>query len=651
MTKNSADSEVSEIDIKTLVQCIWYYKFIVGLIMVSAVCLSIIYISRAEKVYSATSSFLLEQDELSRGLSGLAGQIGGLSQLAGLSTGANSQTAELIERISAREFILQLADDLNLREDKFFNSYNPNAKQPLWKLTIKRLIGWESKPVDPARVADWNVVQSSKENILIESSLAGLILVTVNHEDPQRAAEIANHIVKKTVNLVQKEKIESANIRLTYLSELVADSLQKMEDAEKKLKDFTLSNSAQAVSSLVTGSVLLANLRTQRDQSILQLRAINALKSVYEKGEPDQSDYLRLRKSFPIFDQANFRRILGISEIVSAWTWPKQESVFQVEQSIQDRVASLESEILDSEKDASKFAESAQKYATVQRELKIAESTYKVLLTQVKSQAVIANFTPNGSKIAALAVPPIGATKPKKLLIVASAAVLGFLLGTAVALLMNVRKGVFSSIQSLSSILNPDSLHKLSSLRWINRKSLSEIKTSTQKHLLKWPEQVLLEGINPSKTSVMFVIDTTIPNRAPSIARIIGTSASEIESKTAVLQLSDTAPRLTTVSPKIDHPNLVITDKIEGCTEYSYNFGSGDNKLIHPKYLHDILIYLINNYNIIVVSTDITTMRSINFLNFNEEVNIIACIAKRKTKISTINQIKKHFKVKVLLHD
>ena len=55
--------------------------------------------------------------------------------------GSNSNSEILIERIMEREFILELSEKLSLKDDHFFQTYNPNAVDPYWKAAIKKLIG------------------------------------------------------------------------------------------------------------------------------------------------------------------------------------------------------------------------------------------------------------------------------------------------------------------------------------------------------------------------------------------------------------------------------------------------------------------------------------------------------------------------------
>jgi hypothetical protein len=194
---------------------------------------------------------------------------------------------------------------------------------------------------------------------------------------------------------------------------------------------------------------MLDDMRAQREQSAELLAAAVALKAALSSGELSGSDYNRLRQEFPQVDQPNFRRIMGISEVTSAWTWPSLGVVSQVESSISDRLSALDRDILRLEEDASKYASSAERLAQLTRDLKVAEAAYTVLIEQVKSQSLVAGFQPDNSRILEVADVPVSPSAPKRTLILALGLVLGVFVGSAVALVLGMRRGVYFALSSL----------------------------------------------------------------------------------------------------------------------------------------------------------------------------------------------------------
>ena len=70
--------------------------------------------------------------------------MGALASIAGLGKNSSSSGLEsLLEQVNGREFILNFNNKYSIDRDPYFNTYNPNYKDPIWKATIKKIIGWE----------------------------------------------------------------------------------------------------------------------------------------------------------------------------------------------------------------------------------------------------------------------------------------------------------------------------------------------------------------------------------------------------------------------------------------------------------------------------------------------------------------------------
>ena len=124
-------------------------------------------------------------------------------------------------------------------------------------------------------------------------------------------------------------------------------------------------------------------------------------------GDLTVKSYEALKASSPLVDDVNFRRILGMSETISAWSWPNLDTIVNVSATLHDRVNRLNVEIADIEENAKEFASNAEELARLTRDMKIAEATFTVLTEQVKSQTLVAGFKPDTFKVFAFASPPI----------------------------------------------------------------------------------------------------------------------------------------------------------------------------------------------------------------------------------------------------
>jgi uncharacterized protein involved in exopolysaccharide biosynthesis len=440
----------SEIDLKDLLSCLYHYKFMILGILCVTVLAAGYHLGQAQKEFTAKSIFSLETSEKPNSLlANSLGSLGSLASLAGINPKKNS-TALLIERITARDFILEVAEELNLKSDSYFNNFDHDKKDPRWKVAVKFILDWkEKKSVNPAQIADWNVLRSFNKNISITTTEAGAIEINVTHKIPEKAASIANHIVSKVIRMIKEETFNEVETRLDYLAGSLAEALQDFDNAEEALKRFTLVNNVQAEQSFAAGSIILDDLRTKRDASENQIKTIRILKQAYSRKAPDFEDYLALRQDHPILDQSSFRRILGLPETTSAWKWPSLLTLSQVEDSISDRLRSIEVEIKKYEVGTQRYAESAAGLAELTRNLKIAEATSKVLIEQVKSESLVAGFRPDASQVYAIADVPILPSSPNTKLILAASIFFGLFAGSSIALLLGYRKRVYFSSSSI----------------------------------------------------------------------------------------------------------------------------------------------------------------------------------------------------------
>ena len=448
MTQNNTIDD-DEIDLAELFYALWAHKFFIGICTGLAIVCAGYYALTTDKEYTAKAVFEIQQGDNGRGFS-LPGDLGALASLAGVSSGGASGTDALLERVKSKEYILETNEILNFENDPYFNNYSPNQTDPMWKATIKNLIGWQSDKRTADAIIEGKIVETFKESISVSTTDAGAISLSVTHEDPNRAAFYANELMEFTRDLVLDEQEESTDLRLNYLSETLADALQEMERSQERLKQFALENSTVADQSFVAGSLQLDRLRVERQDALEFTTTLSRLEELVKLGATDQSAYMALRDANPMIDDVRFRRIMGMSETISAWSWPDLDTIQAVAATLADRVQRLNIEISEIEADARRYASSAEELARLTREAKIAEATYTVLIEQVKSQSLAAGFKPDAFKVFEYATPPLAPSAPKRSLILALGAVLGVFIGSSLATITPLR----TVLQEIGNELN-----------------------------------------------------------------------------------------------------------------------------------------------------------------------------------------------------
>ena len=140
----------------------------------------------------------------------------------------------MLERINSREFTLAANQELSLFKDKFFNTFNPDAKDPVWKALIKKLIGWQTQDHEEELMIQDSVLSKYRDFVSVSSTEAGAIQISVTHKNPKLASTYANGLMELVRKTTEDQENSSKAFRLSYLAETLADALQDMK--QKQLK-------------------------------------------------------------------------------------------------------------------------------------------------------------------------------------------------------------------------------------------------------------------------------------------------------------------------------------------------------------------------------------------------------------------------------
>ena len=446
MTEQEKATE-DEINLTEIFAVLWAHKLLLIFALICSILFSGYYSLTLDRKFTATAIFQIKHGD--RDQFNLSSEVGALASIAGLGNIGQSDSQALLERIAAREFIRSMIKKLELASDPSFNTYNPNRVDPFWKTKIKNILGWKLIKSDPNALIENTIIANYKSSVSARDTASGAISISVTHKNPTNASLYANSLMREIQQLVEIENVEAQNLRLTYLSETLADSLQDMEKAQQKLKDFALKNSALAEENFISGSLKLDELRMESIKVQEISDVLNVLSKLVEHENLDNSSYYDLRINYPLVDDVDFRRILGMSETISAWSWPSINTINAVKATLKDRFKRLEVEINNIEENAKIYATSAGDLAKLTREAKVAEATYTVLIEQVKSQSLAAGFQPDTFKVFEYATPPVSPSSPDRKIILAMGAAFGIFLGCSLALINSIWRGTYYTKASL----------------------------------------------------------------------------------------------------------------------------------------------------------------------------------------------------------
>ena len=509
--------EDSEISLSELFAILWSYKFLIMLFAGLSLLLSGYHALTTEKKFTAQAIFQIEQNNNSSKFN-YSEDFNALASLAGFATGSsNSNLDVLLERLTGREFIINMKDKLLLEHDPFFNSYNPDYKDPYWKALIKQIIGWQKTDFEKKAIIERNVLDNYRSNVKFEKSQSGSVSILVTHVNFQKSSKYANDLMEEIRRLVEEEAKNAQDLRLGYLSETLADALQEMEQAQVNLKDYTLKNSAMAKENFISDSLELDQIRMEK-RKVVKIANLSIIENLIKSGNLDSSSYETLRTIHPLVDDIEFRRILGMSETISAWAWPDIESIVAVSTTLQDRINRLDVDIKNIEENAKIYAKSAESLEKLQRDAKIAEATYTVLIEQVKSQSLAAGFQPETFKVFEYATPPLSPSSPNRKLTLAIGSLLGIVLGVVISLISGLSRNVFYTRATLLAKANASLTLKSKPIKRLARKTFAEIVSLLPKRRLVELNKALIKLANKK---IIYVINTGGQPSSSNTARLL----------------------------------------------------------------------------------------------------------------------------------
>jgi len=634
------------IDIKEILLSLYYNWFIIlSSIIFSLFCGVYIFLN-TDKVYTANATFVLSNSSQSNLGSGLQS----LSSLTGVNFGIDSGPAVDVKKIKGRIFIENINRMLNFKDDEYFNKYNPNSYEPNWKVNLKRIIGYQSDISDADEAIWQGIVREYSKNINLIKSKGISQSISVTHNDAHRAAEIANTVMNTIISDENEKRIEQQSRLTAYLSNLVGNALNDLEDAQSKLKNFAVQNSALPLENFAIGSLKLDLFREQLSRTnelynaTLELDNLLSKKSIYDK------DYLDLRDKFPIIDQVEFRRILGLSEIIGSWSWPEKSTVSVVLKTLFDRKLRLQSEIDASQKNAERSGESLELYGKLKREAKVAEATYKVLIERVKSLSISSGFNLDNSTVYEYAVAPITHSSPKRNFYLLLSIVFGFFLGCILSLCFSTYRNVYYSRSALVTATKADYVSRTKSLLRLRKKSLHQLENIFIKKNLPIIQDLILEIYN-NANKLIIISSFKSKLKSSQLALIISTYVRSDDTKIAIIDFSysgkvpdsddsiDTEENFLNVNKNMYVSQLVPYDNLLRSNLLIQKDFS--KKLEALKKSYDLIFICVDNSDIIPM------LRAVKTLKFYH----IFVGRTKHTRIDIISQITEIAPIQGLLHD
>lgn len=202
-----------------------------------------------EPIYEARVVIVPAEDNKSGGgLSSLAGQLGGLASLAGVSLGSSGQSATALEILKSHKFTSSVVEKNNLLPLLFPDRWD--AERGRWLALGEGAA--PSADASPGPSLQRGAKKLASARTVTQDRVTGATTVTIAWTDPQLAAEWANLLISQLNNTLRESDIHEAQNAVAYLEARISDT-----------KDVDLRQTLYRLLEAQLRTVMLANVRDE----------------------------------------------------------------------------------------------------------------------------------------------------------------------------------------------------------------------------------------------------------------------------------------------------------------------------------------------------------------------------------------------------
>ena len=514
------DEDDDTIDLGALIGTLWRGKLIIAAVTLIFMLLAGYYAyGVAVPTYRSTAVVVLDTKEDS--IVDLQAVVGGFS---GDSTEVNTE----VEVLRSRGLAGKVVDRLNLIDDPEFNGELREPSMIGGMISgLKGMLssGPPEEELDPelqkAKTRD-AVVQALLDKVSVSNIRQSLVFnVTAETESPVKSAQIANTIVELYILNQIEVKFEATEKATEWLSNRVSELQIELENAEKKVSEFTARTQLVSIEGLQALERQIKELRDRIDGAALTREALQTRLADLEAAQtPDEK--------LDAAQDAALTRIFsnGLSSETNqtAFDLRFDTVMTRVRADLVRSTQQLEALRNSEEELGEQLASQGQDLIELQQLTRESEATrllYEYFLTRLKETSAQEGIQKADSRMLSSSVVPNSPSAPKKSQIIALAMILGAMVGSGLVLLREFRTRTFRTANELEQHTGYTVIGQIPLIPTRHRKD-------TLKYLSDKPTSAAAEAIRNLRTSLML----SNLDKKPQV--IVSTSSIPGEGKTTV---------------------------------------------------------------------------------------------------------------------
>jgi len=254
-----------EISLRDIAAALGRRKRMIAALVAACTLFGLLYAVFTQPLYTASVTVRPVSEEAGDALSGLRSQFGGAAALAGISLGGGASDAqEFIAILKSRDLGERFINNYGLKPHLFPERWDGEAEA--WKTGepgfigkaaggVSRMLAWLSgdegwRPPTPGEPSNREAYKVFSERVrsVSEDVETGIVTVSFEFRDPDRAAEWANAFVAMANADIRQDTVREASRALDYLNEQVQEtSMAGLRETifsliETQLERITLAN-------------------------------------------------------------------------------------------------------------------------------------------------------------------------------------------------------------------------------------------------------------------------------------------------------------------------------------------------------------------------------------------------------------------------
>jgi len=594
----SQSVEDDEIDLRELFAALISGWFTIGVSTAIALVVSIFYaLFMTVEKYESISVFALNDSKSSS----LPAGLGGLAGLAGISLPSSGGASGRVEDIIlSREFLLDTAGKLDLWDDPDFAlDTDATSQGSIVRKLLSFLSGLGKSEAEHIQASNdlqaklrQDMYNRLSKALAINTRDSGVIEISYKDTSPERAARLVNAIVDEVILILETQEIERSRSELQYLETELLRVQEELEQAAQALQQYALSSNIGSMQELTQSSLRLENLRDQRANL---LRFSDALASLWEEKNWTDIFLDQTREAHPFVTSLEFRRLLLLGPNLGDWKRPDDAILRSARETIGAQISDLDLLIREGNIRAERAADQAYELALLERNVKVKETLYEVLVKQFEANSLTSGLPGKVARIYERGVPAVYKSEPNRKLIVALGLVLGSFIGAALVLVRSAQTGRVMSRGSLRDSLALEGNYvELKHVRALGARSFATGLAKLGRYSGGFSK---LSSFVPMKTRVICLTSSGKSANARSTALLV-TRLLNADSKACLIIDIGTLWSSEKMSEKEILPNLRV----------KYRMMDGGNSLIQvdnnfdPRAINQVVErYLNEEHNIIIV--------------------------------------------------